>query len=331
MGGHALKTVVASRLDRKTFDHVRDRAIGMLAPLKCLAVIEAPGKESFGDIDILCQSGTDIMATLLGSNNTGQSFPEMVKNGNVLSVAWPCPLNDSKFYQVDFISCKDLECAQFYFSYGDLGGILGRMTSFCGIKLGFDGLFVPWFDEARPTQHLFDIFLSSDPSMICKFMGLDYMKWRAGFVTRDAVFEWCSTSTLFDKTAFDRSSMNHANRERAAKRLMFKEFLEFIATKEDRKKQPKMSKIDAVAYFSKTGELNIKLADARRQESIREKFNGRMFVDRGVQGKDVSRLVQQFKSQWTDFDQFVFDSSVSLIQAEIDLVVALDRHVDNID
>jgi hypothetical protein len=58
-----------------------------------------------------------------------------------------------------------------------------------------------------------------------------------------------------------------------------------------------------------------------------------MFLERGVDGPQIPGYIQTFKSERLaeDFDRWVLASPTELIQAEIDLFVALENHVDEVD
>jgi hypothetical protein len=55
------------------------------------------------------------------------------------------------YYQIDLIKCKNLKnmiSSKFYFSYGDLGGILGTILKYYGITFGSVGL---WCNIKKET------------------------------------------------------------------------------------------------------------------------------------------------------------------------------------
>ena len=58
-----------------------------------------------------------------------------IRNGNVVSIEF-------KNFQIDFIYVKPIEyeCANNYFSYNDMGNLLGRVIKQLGFKLSFKGL-----------------------------------------------------------------------------------------------------------------------------------------------------------------------------------------------
>lgn len=98
--------------------------------------------------------------------------------------------------------------SKFYFSYGDIGGIIGRLTQYKSIIYGSKGLWVCPNQKTinkilsmgkinlQTSQKLIaksiqsNIFLTNKPDEICKFIDLDWETWTNGFGSKEEIFIW---------------------------------------------------------------------------------------------------------------------------------------------
>ena len=98
------------------------------------------------------------------------------------------------------MTIKDIHMSGFYYSYGDLGGIIGRLTQHKFVIYGENGLWI------NPNQETVDnlistkqinlqidkeiinkaiipkIILTNNPEEICQYLGLDWLKWMDGLM-----------------------------------------------------------------------------------------------------------------------------------------------------
>lgn len=137
----------------------------------------------------------------------------------------------------------------FYFSHGDLGGILGRIAQHIGLKFGFQGLqvcpksetirkFLDLGQNGELKKNLFeklalnnlemssitnaqytDIILTTNPKVICEYFDLDWTVWTNDFSSKDKIFEWNCGSKYFNLDIF--RAMSYEHRHRANKRPMY--------------------------------------------------------------------------------------------------------------
>lgn len=259
MGGHALKKVNASRIGLLQYNELKiDLYKQLSSKLELEFLIDVPNKIDFGDIDILYKSKNNFFNII---DIIKQSFNpiEIVPNGDVCSFAYQITSNDGeiKYFQVDLIKSTNLEMSKFYFSYGDLGGIIGRIAQYIGLKYGSAGLWVCPNSQTigeflnleqnvklvnnlktqLKTQLNYDdvdldtivkaqysnIVLTSSPQIICEYLGLDYTKWAFGFKSKDDIYEWIVGSKFFNPNQF--KVLDCAGRQRANKRPMYQDFL----------------------------------------------------------------------------------------------------------
>jgi hypothetical protein len=252
-------------------------------------IYDVPGKNDFGDIDVLYISDDkinikDLLIKLYDP-------VEIVVNGDVISFAYNykyimnlCKdkelfsVNNAKentdfrndnlindYYQIDLIKCKNLNnmiSSKFYFSYGDLGGILGTILKYYGITFGSVGL---WCNIKKETikeySHIdcesfdFDkIILTEDPREICKYLNLDYESWCNGFDNKESIFKWIIDCKFFNKDIYLSIKLNHRDSHRYD-RPFYNEFLDYIKNNmlEINKNQQKIEikKATNAAFFKK--------------------------------------------------------------------------------
>lgn len=263
MGGHALKKVIASRINLDQYNSIKQiigEKVGKYLNLDF--VFEVPGKCDFGDIDVLYNFKTD--------ENLKKNITELIQdifnpveiivNGPVCSFAYKLDEQDNIYFQVDFIFCKDLYMSKFYFSYGDLGGIIGRICQHIGLTYGSDGLWVcvnsQTINNYKNTDNIIlnslekisgfledasgisgfqedisksiqgKIILSNQPIKICDYLGLDIKVWTKGFELKDEIFTWVTKSKYFKKDSF--RALDYEHRHRAEKRPMYCDFLNYV-------------------------------------------------------------------------------------------------------
>ncbi len=268
---------------------------------------ETPGKDDYGDLDVVYVTSPEhnmrkfieehFRPTKLVSNGGCMSF-------TVTTDVLPDRLRD---FQIDFIGVRpsELESELFYRSYGDLGNIIGRVTSYYGVKFGGQGLWVVYeFPTQAGKSAQCHIDLTKDPRRICEFLGMDYSAWLDGFDGSEAaMFAWIQSSRWFTTDAF--RLLNTDYRHRTKKRPGYNRFMEFIQVPISDVKQAGSEDMDvthgrwrqdeAIEYFNKQDEL----AEGKRLQELADfrqtKFNGHMFIACGVQPKEIGKRMESFR------------------------------------
>jgi hypothetical protein len=338
MGGNALKKVKVQRIPIKIYKEIIQELIEKLAniPISFCFPFEVPGKEDFGDIDVLVDSkfvdgGLDKKKILDLIQNLFAP-PEIANNGSVISFAYP---KDEFFYQVDFILVSSLEMAQLYFSYGDCGAIIGRYLAFHGLTFGDSGLLVKikesyLFNGQFPESDvvLDSILLSAIPTEVCNYLCLDYERWKLGFQNCEEIFHWLIGSRFFRKEFFAFMKMEH--RKRLKLRKFYQNFLDFIQVDcenvsdlESKYELPPAEVyqhvMNALTHFNKIQELKPIEDLYLLKQSRREKFNSKLFSERGTEQTKLSEVMKAFKlSRNEEFDAWLDNHS----KAEIEIQVA---------
>jgi hypothetical protein len=272
MGGNALKKVKASRISFDIYNLIKKEILLSLSNyVNIIFPFESPNKTDFGDLDVLYKhKGNNFV--LYDLIKEIYNTPEIVTNGNVISFAYPyskimCMIDKKElckeeplpyqlsdqtetYFQVDLIKTSNLEMASFYFSFGDLGNIVGRITKNYNIKFGDGGLFVKinaetikqyykMFNLPDPIglsgdtipftslDNFNEIVLSTDPKEICEYLQFNYKTYGLEYFTSyEKIFEWITSTPLFKKEIF--AHLNYEHRHKSTTRPMYKKFLEYI-------------------------------------------------------------------------------------------------------
>ena len=338
MGGHALKKVNASRIGLLQYNELKTDLYKQLSSkLELEFLIDVPNKIDFGDIDILYKyKSKNSFSNIIDIIKQTFNPIEIVPNGDVCSFAYQITSNDGeiKYFQVDLIKSTNLEMSKFYFSYGDLGGIIGRIAQYIGLKYGSAGLWV--FPNSQTigeflhleqnleftnnlktqlkTQLNYDdvdldaivkaqysnIVLTSNPQIICEYLGLDYNKWIGGFISKNDIYEWIIESKFFNPTKF--KVLNCAGMQRANKRPMYQDFLQYIFKDEPNFVIEKGNsninlQLDTLEHFTKLKELEDMIIKVMDNLVRKHKFNGSKLIQLGIRDKQIPICIKEFKKK----------------------------------
>ncbi len=326
MGGKAIKKVQVSRINLEIYEKIK---LDIKEKFSSYAQIDfsydVPGKTSHGDLDVLYKildKSVRIRDLIIETYNP----EEIVSNGDVISFAYNI---DEEYYQVDFIKCKSIPMSKFYFSYGDLGGILGRISKFYGLTYGADGMWLSLYSQTvnqylkktdnpdlvdsleklDTTWNLGDIALTSDPEEICCYLDLDYTKWINGFDTEEKIFDWVKSSKYFTPEIFQ--SLNSVHRRRVNLRPFYQKFVLSIKGNIEFDLTPNSeisinNQLEAIIYFNKTEELKNLLVKYKINKERKEKFNGNLIMDLGL--VDNQQLLGKFISEFKSYINNKFNS-----------------------
>lgn len=174
-------------------------------------------KESFGDMDILIQK--ESLRNVKSIITSMFNFSEIVANGDVIS----CNYNE---FQIDFIfqlEC-DFDFCYGYFSFNDLGNLIGRIAHKMGFKFGHDGM---WFCLRDGTHMFGEICVTKDFKTAIEFFGFSYDRYLQGFRTLEDIFEYVSKSPFFNRDLYPLEHRNHYARMRDRKRKTYNAFLQY--------------------------------------------------------------------------------------------------------
>ena len=221
MGGNALKQVTTVRLTKENYHRLSVEVSQKMRerfPDRRIEVIPAFRlKADFGDLDILIDAEglrenlIDVIRELFN--------PTEIVTGNAISF-------DVENFQVDIIPCTSANFATslVYYSYNDLGNLMGRISHKLGFKYGHEGLS---FRADDNNYVIFDFVVSRDSRQIFEFLGYDYDRFLQGFDTLLEVFEYAASTKYFNPEMFKYENRNYASRVRDKKRSSYSGFLEW--------------------------------------------------------------------------------------------------------
>lgn len=305
MGGHALKT---KRIVPAAYEQIKKEIALLFRDQEIVFIPEAPEKQDYGDLDILYKAESDFGKNIYQYIKEILNPREIVHNGDVYSC-------DYKDFQIDFIRCSNFEMSQFYFSYGDFGGILGCIVNQYNLKFGQQGLWMNiHLDEGKTHSHG-RIILSNEPKQICDFLGLKYEIWKAGFISKQDIFKFVSQCRLFHPTIF--RPLNN----RTQKRTMYIEFLDFIAVlprpQQQHTQERRALQDEALDFFVKRPIYTKMMDDLETQRQRKEKYNGRIFFDLGIPERSIGHAMEAFKDQHPQLDEWIDQNTAATILSAI--------------
>lgn len=229
MGGRAFleQGVETRRVDREEYFRIWDELFPVLSDTFGIWVdipASLRNKQSFGDIDIIVTSSHNIenweeyLQTTFGPTTT-------FHNTNVHSFVY-----DN--FQVDIVVVPSEQwfSARSYYSWNDLGNLIGRIAHKMGLKYGHDGLSMVYRED---THQIFEHNLldGDDPVSHLEFfalLGLDKNVYDDGFDQPEDLYEFIAQSKYFNPEMFAYEDLNHTNRTRNRKRPIYAGFLQWI-------------------------------------------------------------------------------------------------------
>lgn len=319
MGGNAIKTLQTIRLEKKYYEHVASgtaEVLRMAFPNAQIAVIPAYAeKESFGDLDVLISGVT--MDKLRDFVTQKLNSQEYYQNGNVLSFAFEITalLMEKAFFQIDFITVpeEDFDFALNYFSYNDLGNLIGQTAHGIGLKFGHDGL---WYKYIVDTQLVKEMCITKDFNTALTILDYSVSEFKRGFQSLDDIFHYAVTSKYFSTWNYELENRNHVGRIRDKKRKTYMLFLDWMEGKElrsDRNQRDLGIKVadEHVPAIS----LEFMYATLRylKTERVKKKFSGELVKEwTGLDGKELG----QFMSEYRGLDKDLFLDQMDLLPTD---------------
>lgn len=254
-------------------------------------------KENFGDIDILVTGEGKLTEDVQGV----KGYRRHVRNGDCLSFL-------KEDIQVDLISVpkEEMDMSLAYFSWNDLGNLMGRVARQMGFRYGHRGL----FQEVRGQggQSLGKVRLSWDPEKIFATLGYDFQVWREGFDRIEDIFQFACSGQFFAKSCFLLHNLNHSTRVRNRKRKVYGEFLKWIEGRD-------LAEFDYTRVTPEEwqtrgknfcGDRWLAEAESLRAQDVqrcqrRDKFNGQVVASlTGLHGSELGACMSAFRKRMGD-------------------------------
>ena len=295
MGGNALKYHGARRFAKEEYVSLSKEVLDKLEEaLPGANFVEIPyysQKEDFGDMDLLClpldPEDYELIHNVLDSEVS-------VRNSEVLSILY-------KGLQIDIIPKPEEEfmTSWFYYSFNDLGNLLGKIFHKFGLKYGHRGLTLP----LRDGDHQFDeVLVSRSTGEIMEFIGLDPHRFWKGFKTLEEVYEFVESSPYCTPSIYALENLNSVDRIRDRKRSTYQGFLARMQGKPEKFVFEK----DKSKYLEKIWEY-FPEAEDRYEKALKQlayrrecnaKFNGELVMEwTGLQGVELGHLMKKLKGR----------------------------------
>ena len=217
MGGNALKNTNTRRYAATEYyalyKGLAQQINTALRPADLALIPSYRAKETFGDMDIL-YSGNAFDPNMVKSVF---SPTEIVSNGEVISF-------DYQELQIDLINTKTMGYSLAYYSYNDLGNLIGKLARRFGLKHGHTGLRLP----LRYGDHFTaEILVTTNHREALEFLDLDVDRFDAGFEDLQEIFEYVASSRYFNPNAYKLENISAKGRVRDRKRSTYQAFLQF--------------------------------------------------------------------------------------------------------
>lgn len=297
MGGKALKHLEVQRATVFRYEGIKEQVTEFFKTNEITYRVPRSfaDKQSFGDLDVLVVS-EDFSEELFKEFCKAMHSRGHVRNSNVYSV-------EVNNFQVDLILTprEELEYAFRYFSWNDLGNLVGRIAHKMGFKHGHNGL---WYVIRDGDYVVEEILVSRDYDKVLDFLG--FAEEPVFFESKKQIFDYVVNGVYFIPDIFLLHNRNAQARYRDSKRQTYTDFLEYI------KELPKMEgRIDwekhkellRKAFFitaccNFTGfvqKYQAAMLKYDKAKALKEKFNGFIVgALTGLQGKELGEFMQTF-------------------------------------
>ena len=256
---------------------------------------EAPGKLTYGDLDIMVSKPLDLRphdAILqLCSNALGSKCKAFIYNVPTSNIAVTI---DGVIVQVDVhvVEHDDVwEVDYWMHSWGDMGMIVSSVIKAWGFRLSASrGL---WVDV--PDHGSFILSLSME--RIATFLGLDWEGYLRGFETTEDLFEWMegikvNREKVGVKSKGKLEKRVHNDRPMWVAYWSRGEDTAYEASNEEQREVFQQ----AIDYFGKRKELEDIMDEISRNRIAKEKFNGKRVMEwTGANGKKLGVLMKELR------------------------------------
>ena len=308
--------------------------------------LEAPEKDSYGDIDILTSEPLGDLETLpddLGKALHAKATINAPGRGS-RSYAVPYPGSDSEFVQVDVHVCHSATYTWelFTHSHGDLWNLLGTSIRPFGLTANDVGLHlrIAEIEELNRKKSL--LFLTADPSSVLQFLGLSVDRYWQPFETSEQMFCYATGMRFFRRDTYIRETLKANDRKRMTQRPMYRKFVdEWLPA------QPDVGKAEEWSPVLRKGVLEEALDVYKKGKEYEERLEAwkverRELIDRQIgnearraMGRDARETKQEFDfcdTAWLGISEIdaspdsLFEDEVKIgLLGEVDKVVPTEK------
>ena len=311
MGGkaftHLEPPLSTPRLPPHVYWPLREELVSLVAKYykHVSSPLEAPEKESFGDIDILTSEplgDLQVIPDELGKALHAKAAINASGPGS-RSYAVPYPGSDSDFVQVDVHVCHidTYTWELFTHSHGDLWNLLGTSIRPFGLTANDVGLHlrIAEIEELNRKKSL--LFLTADPSSVLQFLGLSVERYWRPFETSEQMFQYATGMRFFRRDTYIRETLKANDRKRMTQRPMYRKFVdEWLPARPEVGKAEEWSKMlrngvreEVLDVYEKRSECEerIKAWKLERNELLAKQVGNEA---RRAMGRDARETKQEF-------------------------------------
>ena len=286
---HALKALITTKLITK---------LGLISRAQTIPAYRH--KESFGDMDVLYSTYDDRPLTVDDVKYVFPDSKEIIRNTDTISFEY----NE---LQIDLIHSKSVsfDYAYSYFSWNDLGNLIGRIAHKFGLKHGHRGLTLP----LRDGDNLFDeVVLTYDHSRALQFLGFDSTHFSNGFDSLEQIYNYVVCNKYFNPEIYKLENLNTIARTRDKKRPTYNGFLKFCSDIDAN--QCYQYEKDKTTYLSKIFSMfpeciptfNDIMKEIALQKLVKEKFNGNIVSEyTSLKDKELGYFMKYLRNK-VEFD-----------------------------
>lgn len=342
MGGNALKEVKTQRLNKEDFERCEKSVLVFLKEYFPDALVDAipsyAEKKDFGDLDVMIseeglKAGGGIKKLIEGAREKFFSRQERA-NGHVLSFEYRDSEKDERGFQVDIIQMPEVtfDFAKNYFSFNDLGNLVGRTAHKMGLKFGHNGL---WYVMRNGDHKIADVLLTRDFDKSLTFLGFEPKRFREGFQNLKEVYEYVGNSKYFNGDIYLLENQSYKSRVRDKKRPTYQMFLNWIRetdkpssfTYPDNKDEWLPLMFKEFPNFKK--EYDKALERSSQIIDFKEKFNAKIISQwTGRTGEALGHLMSNVKGNFEN-DLKMLDFLKNKDTEEIkDFILSVDKKLD---
>lgn len=307
MGGNAL-SVPSIRLDKSEYKDLSRRIRnGFRESLQIIPSYR--NKPSFGDMDVLYKNDYSEFYDLSNiafvedilKKFCGLTVKERFKNGNIVSYGVQLPQG---MFQFDFIGIqsKYFDFALNYFSYNDMGNLLGRVAHSMGLKLSFGGL--KYVQRDPQDRVLKEHTLTLDWNDALDSLGYSPAPYDYGFDDLEDIFEFVVNNPYYSRSYYELSARNYEARIRDRKRTTYRAFLEWTEKNVRLGCLGTANEPDKTAHLKRMFEKypafymdhSVELEKNRLEEESKLYYNGNIIMElTGLKGKALGSFMKDLK------------------------------------
>jgi hypothetical protein len=304
MGGNALSQG-SIRVDLDVYTRVKNSLLHTLPVFRKDVPLSYESKINFGDIDVVHAGFTVDYETLCSRLKELYGATEIVRNGPCISFDFHDPRlgvqhGGGNGVQVDLIKVpsESFDFSLRYYSYNDLGCLIGTIARRCGFKFGHEGLFYRYNHSDK--NNISFVPVTTDYYQALSLLGFETTQ---KFKTVEEIFEYIVRSKYFNPETFQLNMLNSVNRVRNSKRPVYMHFLDWISRSQVKPGMEinKESLLKEVMKEVVGFENNLKgtMQNLFVKEKVKEVFNGKIVSEwTGEQGRHLGCLMAAIKDSY---------------------------------